>query len=346
MSIDREYIDLKKLSHGKKTALKRYLFGIIAILITFMAVWVGSERIKSSLVSVAMGTSFATAQVNPGDHIHTISVNGTERQYIVHVPSSYSPTAATAVVLNFHGGGSNANRQMVLSRMNETSDAYGFLVVYPEGTKAVIGPWRTWNAGSCCGRAMRDNVDDVQFSAAIIDDLDRKYSIDKRRVFATGMSNGAMMAYRLACELSNRIAAIAPVGATIGVDHCRPSRPVSVLHFHGTADKFAPYRGGYGKIWASDKFKSVADTIAIFVVLNGCGNQPVVSYQKGDVTCLSYPSCKDKSSVVLCPIENGGHTWPGGPPLLKRGGKTSYDVSASEAMWKFFEAHPLPENIR
>jgi polyhydroxybutyrate depolymerase len=278
-------------------------------------------------------------ELKPGNHVRTVSVDGTERRYILHAPPGRSSSGRTAVVLNFHGGGHNAEKQIALSQMNITSDAHGFLVVYPEGTRALFGEAETWNAGSCCGAAVRRNVDDVKFTAAIIDDLESNYCIDDRRVFATGISNGAMMAYRLACELSDRIAAIAPVGATIGISECRPSRPVSVIHFHGTADEFAPFGGGYGKIRASGNFKSVPDTIARFTMLNGCKEVPEVTYQRGDALCRSYPSCKDKATVTLCLIEGGGHTWSGGSPF-PTGGKTSYDISANEQMWKFFQAHP------
>jgi len=302
---------------------------------------------RLAILSLILGTGLAMAVcscgggVSSGDTIHTLSVDGSERQYIVHAPPGYSPAQPAAVVLSFHGGGATAQWQITRTGMNETSDAHGFLAVYPEGTRELLGPGRLWNAGTCCGRAVRQDVDDVKFTSALIDDLAIRYSIDSRRVFATGVSNGAMMVYRLACELSDRIAAIAPVAGTLTVDGCRPSRPISVIHFHGTADEYVPYNGGRGKIATSGDFRSVSDTIALFVELNGCAKEPHVTFQKGDVTCQSFTSCKNGTAITLCLIESGGHTWPGGK-VLPQEGKTSADISANEAMWEFFTAHPMP----
>src|SRR5262249_11253544 len=145
-----------------------------------------------------------------------------------------------AVVLNLHGGMGRAESQRRQSGMNRVSDQHGFLVVYPDGTG--IGPLLTYNAGACCGYAEKTRVNDVGFINALIDDLERQYQVDPRRIYATGFSNGAMMSYRLGCELSERIAAIAPVSGDLGVDGPVPKRPVPIIHFHGLKDENSPYR--------------------------------------------------------------------------------------------------------
>lgn len=146
--------------------------------------------------------------------------DGVERTFRVHVPPSYDATAATPVVLMFHGGFGSGRQLETSSGMSTIADREGFIAVYPDGTGGV----RTWNGGACCNPAARDGVDDVGFVDALLDHLESELCVDPARVFSSGMSNGAILSHRLACELSERIAAIAPVAGTIGVE-CAPTRP-------------------------------------------------------------------------------------------------------------------------
>jgi polyhydroxybutyrate depolymerase len=178
--------------------------------------------------------------LTPGNHTRTVEVAGRKRTYQVHVPRSYDAKKPAPVVLIFHGAGTNGPIMSLFCGLDAKADAAGFLAVYPNGT----GPNDTtlyWNAGDL--RRFRSQADDVAFVAALLDDLARAANVDTRRVYATGMSTGGMMAYRLAAELSDRIAAIAPVGGTLALAKCSPKRPVPVLHFHGTADRFVPFDG-------------------------------------------------------------------------------------------------------
>jgi polyhydroxybutyrate depolymerase len=183
----------------------------------------------------------APATLSPGDTTRTLIHAGRERSYIVYVPPGYDPARATPVVLVFHGGGGHAENARMMTGFDAVADAAGFIVVYPNGTGRLPDRLLTWNGGRCCGYALEQNVDDVGFVRALLADLGTVVNVDARRIYAAGMSNGAIMSYRLACELADVIAAIGPVAATQNLDACTPARPVPVLHIHGDADKHAPY---------------------------------------------------------------------------------------------------------
>jgi len=286
--------------------------------------------------------------LGPGDHTRSLSVDGRARSYLVHVPPQYRSDQPVPVVLAFHGGGSNAEQMVRFCGLNEKADQEGFVVVYPNGTgrnERIL----TWNGGNCCAYAMRNAVDDVGFVRALLDDLGKVLAVDRKRVFATGMSNGAIMAYRLASELSDRIAAIAPVAGPMGTARCHPKRPVPVIHFHGTGDQYAPFHGGQGsKSISPTFFYSVEHSIRAWVQANGCPETPVVTElpDKADdgmrVRRKTYGPGKQGSEVVLVEIDNGGHTWPGREPLLARLGPSTKDICANDLMWEFFTRHPMP----
>jgi polyhydroxybutyrate depolymerase len=169
------------------------------------------------LISLLASLAFAedlpkpSDRLGPGDHTRTLTVGDLKRTYLVHIPPRYDPKKATPVVLAFHGGGANADNMVVFSGLNKKSDDAGFIVVYPSGTGR-LEKLLTFNGGNCCGYATTNKIDDVMFTRKLLDDLAESANIDPRRVFATGMSNGGIMSYLLASELSDRIAAIAPVG--------------------------------------------------------------------------------------------------------------------------------------
>jgi polyhydroxybutyrate depolymerase len=185
------------------------------------------------------------------------------------------------------------------------------------------------------------------FPLSLLDDLMGSYHVDTRRIYATGMSNGAVMAYRLASELSDRIAAIAPVSGSMGTEIGRPKRPVSVLHFHGTLDDYIPFLGGKGKKSISGtQFWPVDQSIRSWVNLNGCEENPKIDLlsKSGDemtVTRKIYAAGNDGTEVVLVVIEGGGHTWPGMRSPTDALGKSALNISANDLMWEFFEKHPM-----
>ena len=292
-----------------------------------------------------------TDRLEPGDHTRTLTVGERTRTCLIHIPESCRGDKLRPVVLVYHGGGGNAEQMMRYCGLNEQADKSGFIAVYPNGTGR-LDRILTWNSGNCCGYAMLHKVDDVAFTSALLDDLARVLPVDPHRIYATGMSNGAIMAYRLASELSDRIAAIAPVAGPMGTDTCNPERPVPVIHFHGTDDQHAPFNGGRGeKSLSGTLFFSVEHSIQAWVKANGCRRPdkpaelkiPDKAQDGTTATITTYGPGNEGAEVVLVKIEGGGHTWPGRQPALRVLGKSTRNVAANELMWAFFEKHPLPE---
>jgi polyhydroxybutyrate depolymerase len=265
----------------------------------------------------------------PLDEERTIEHGGLTRTYFVHVPASYDGSP-TPVVLNFHGFTSNAMQQLTYSMMIPKSDAAGFIAVHAEGTKPTPVSAQRWNAGICCPDGS-STVDDVGFVSAMIDDLSSRVCLDPKRVFSTGLSNGGMISHRLGCQLSDRIAAIAPVAGTLVFEPCEPTRPVPVMAFHGTLDPIVDYNGTI--------FNGAPESHTIWRDLDGCTGDPVETFNMGDSACSTYEACQGGAEVTLCSVTGGGHTWPGADLDI---GATTQDLDATDAMWDFFMRHPLP----
>ena len=256
------------------------------------------------------------------------------REYQLHVPPRYDPRTPAPLVLNLHGAAGNARWQMRQTNMNQLSDREGFLIVYPEGTPGQVSSARTWNAGRCCGRAHEKGVDDVAAIAAILDDVSSRYCVDPDRVYAAGMSNGGMMVLRLACELSSRLAAVASVAGALVVDRCAPSRPVSVMLVHGSADAVVPPAGGASRspITAGMIFEPVRRLAETWAARDGCTG--ATTDDGGAASCETWQPCRGNAAVRLCIVKGSRHVWPGS--LRDRGAA----FAASEEIWRFFQAHP------
>jgi polyhydroxybutyrate depolymerase len=280
--------------------------------------------------------------LGPGDHAGTLACGGERREYLVHVPKCYDSTKPTPLILALHGAGMNGSMMVGFSGLNATSEQAGFIVVYPSGTG--LGPFRVWNADS---EPNRRKADDVAFLHAVLDDVAKRIHVDPTRVYACGMSNGGMMCYRLASEMSDRIAAIAPVAGTIAMPPAVPKRPVSVMHFHGLSDHFVPYEGLNGRRPPFIRLLSVEESVCTWVKFNGCEPTPDVAIltPPGDsmkVVRKSWKGGTDQSEVLLITIEGGGHTWPGQrPPVPLIIGRSTRNISANDLMWEFFSRHKL-----
>jgi polyhydroxybutyrate depolymerase len=273
-----------------------------------------------------------------GDHLLTLNHDGMERSYILHIPSGYDGTQPVPLVLAFHGISLDAGEMIRISGLNAQADKSGFIAVYPNGS----GEVQAWNGGHCCGLAAREQVDDAGFVRALIADIESKVVVDPRRVYATGFSNGAIFTYKLACELADLLAAVGPVSATPVVQDlqaCQPSRPVPVMHFHGTADDANPYNGGTAN--SGIVFTSVATSIQEWVGLNSCPSLPESSTQ-GSIQHDVYAPCASGSAIELYTINGGKHAWPGGEAVNLAMGEPTMEISASALLWEFFSAHPMP----
>ncbi|HXF66530.1 MAG TPA: PHB depolymerase family esterase, partial [Burkholderiales bacterium] len=204
----------------------------------------------SSVFALAAALAAAAAAgapaLAPGDHEFVLLHRELRRSYLVHVPPQARSGRPLPVVINFHGAGGNARIQKWYSRMDEAAVRHGFIAVYPDGTGGIAGGQLTWNAGTCCGWAAAARVDDVGFALALLEDLAQRTPLDRTRVYATGLSNGSMMAYRLAAEASHRIAAVAGVAGAMALARFAPAVPVPVMHIHSVDDRRALYAGGLG----------------------------------------------------------------------------------------------------
>ncbi len=274
---------------------------------------------------------------------HYLAYDGRNRSYLLHLPPDYTPDHLWPLVMVMHSSRSDALSVMQTSGMNVEADAHGFIVVYPNGTSVLPDRYLTWNSGNCCSYAMQNKVDDVGFIHTLIRALADRYKVDPDRVYATGISNGGMMAYRLGCELSGEIAAIAPVAAALDTP-CQPLHPVSVIAFHGTADEHVPYYGGNGRLASDGRVdNSQAYSVGFWVNHDRCYTPPSTA-QQGHIVVDDYAAGRDSTEVTLYTVEGGGHTWPGGPDL--QADPATHEINATDLMWQFFAAHPQRVTLR
>ena len=276
-------------------------------------------------------SSFAQQTINA-----SITHDGIQRDYILYIPELYDGSSAVPLVLNFHGYGSNANEQMFYGDFRDIADTEGFLLVHPEGTTFIGNQF--WNVGF---PGISSTIDDVGFTEALIDELATLYTINLDRVYATGMSNGGFMSFLLACQLSEKIAAVASVTGSMTQDtfnDCNAQLPTPVLQIHGTEDDVVLYNGNTLSI-------PIADVISYWVDYNNCETTP-------STTTLPDLDVSDGSTVEHSVYENsdngittehmkvigGGHTWPGS--VLNTAG-TNQDIDASMEIWLFFSRYDI-----
>lgn len=299
------------------------------------------------LVALALLVVLVVGCRRPEDGTNTasIDVGGRERTYLYRLPPGHDPsrTEKWPLVIMLHGQFGTGERMEDGSQASGPADRHGFVVIYPDGVD------RSWNDMRGSTKASEQNIDDVAFVKALIDRFIAERGVDPARVFVAGMSNGGMLAFRLACELSDRVTAVAAVAAlmpTNGSEACQPSRGVPMMIFSGEADPIVPYGGGTvardaGVVLSAD------ETRARWKTLNGCTTDepPLTMDPASDdtsVTLTRSTGCRDKADVAFYTVRGGGHTWPGGdgafPEIVT--GKTTEDVDATEEALHFFELHP------
>jgi polyhydroxybutyrate depolymerase len=268
-----------------------------------------------------------------GDKTVMLTVDGKQRTFDLHVPASYVATKRTPLVFLFHGYTMTAAQIASATHFAATADARGLIVAFPTG----IG--ESFNAGDCCGQAIADPDDDVAFTRSMITSIGGDYCVDAKRTFSAGFSNGGFFSYYLACELADKIAAVAPVsgGLRIEVSACKPARPVPLFAVHGTNDVVVPFNGG-----GLGNAKPVSTSIDAFKTLNGCAaGAGTVVFTKDDVSCTKWSGCTAGADVELCTVTGGGHQWPGGDQL-PYGPNLSANLDTSSTIADFFLAHPMP----
>ena len=296
------------------------------------------------------GCRGGAAGLAAGEQKTTITSGGVERWYFRHVPAAHDGTTPLPVVIDLHGYSEGAVVHTRMSDLGTFGDQHGFVTITPQGLGSVAR-WQT-AVGS----------DDVKFLRDLLDQVEQTACVDTARVFVTGLSNGAMMTSVVACALADRVAAVAPVAGITAVAGCKPSRPMPIVAFHGTADPFVAYDGGLGpaaaKLPAPDgsgrtlgdlgardrpKGPSVPEVLQTWARRNKCTGQASEKQVASDVTELTY-TCPPGAEVELYRVQGGGHSWPGSAfsKLVESAiGPTTDSISANEVMWAFFQAHPL-----
>lgn len=306
-------------------------------------------RLVFSIVAVELSlgcgsiTLATDRDVASAEHRQTLVHNGITRTYVVRTPRALeSLNTRVPLVLVLHGGGGNAFNAERMTGFSDKAQAQGFIVAYPEGTGRFNGKLLTWNAGHCCGYAMKNRTKDVDFIGTLIDKLLAEYPVDPRRVYVTGMSNGGMMTHRLGIELSHKVAAIAPVVATVFGDEVRPRHPVSAIMINGMLDESVPYQGGtpggrYADAWDGAPAKPALEQAGFWANVNGCVKEPA-KLDRGRFVLWRY-RCPVGKAVEIYLVKDNGHAWPGGQKGSHRGDAPSSALSATDVIWEFFETH-------
>ena len=322
--------------------LHRLLF--VAVVLTIVA---------SVAVQVGAGRQAAPAPASPAPaagtadgSVRTLTHDGRQRMYLVH---DFGHGKPAPVVIVLHGGGGNAENAVKMSGFDRVAERDGFIAVYPNGTGARTSErFLTWNAGHCCAGAMDGHVDDVGFVSAIIDALVATRRADPARVYVTGMSNGGMMAHRMGRELSETIAAIAPVVGAVFGDEPPPRAPMPAFIVAGAEDQIIPPGGGpltvrllLGRRAAADR--EVAPAIAqgeYWARANGCG-EPLKTETAAYVK-TAWETCRSGAPVVFLSVARNGHAWPGGVAGRANAAQPTQAFDATEAMWAFFKTQSRP----
>ena len=276
-------------------------------------------------------SSFAQETINA-----SITHDGIQRDYILYIPELYDGNTTVPLVLNFHGFGSSASQQMFYGDFRDIADTEGFLLVHPEGTTFIGNQF--WNVGF---PGLSSNIDDVGFTEALIDELATLYAIDLDRVYATGMSNGGFMSFLLACQLSEKIAAVASVTGSMTqdtFDDCNAQHPTPILQIHGTEDDVVLYN-------ENNLSLPIPDVISYWVDHNNCETTPTTTtlpdVDVSDGSTIEHSVYEDGDNGVTTEhmkVIGGGHTWPGS--VLNTAG-TNQDIDASMEIWLFFSRYDI-----
>lgn len=318
----------------------------VALVVTALLVTGCSRGTTGESPASSGPTQTAAAPCTPakpattGSSTAKLTVNGKQRDYSINLPPGYDGSKALPMVLTFHGRGSNASQQLLLTSLDTVSDKNDFILVAPN---AIGGQWAL---PLIPGKATSDTT----FITELVTALTQRLCVDATRLYASGMSLGSAMTFALACAPKQSFAAFGGVGASFYRPVCNAAPPAPLIYFHGTADPIVPFGGGKvsgspsGSITA--RVSGANENMADWAKHNGCTTDPTVS-DIGDTTLTVWSSCKNNASVDYYRVNGGGHTWPGASQLVadfteQSLGKTTQAVDASELMWEFFSKYQLP----
>lgn len=309
-----------------------------------------NTSLKAFLLSIIFIYNILTFILSTELYSDTLYVDGLTRTYLIRLPEKYNNSEQHPLIFVLHGGGGKGAGMNKLTRFNKIADKNNFIVCYPDGLE------KHWNDGREDEKYKVNGkfVNDVKFISELIDTLLKRYNIDSTRIYSCGISNGGMMSFRLACELSGRIAAIASVGSSMAVDQlkfCNPQRKIPVMIIFGDEDPLVPFEGGEIKVFGSKRGTviPVQKSVEYWLKNNDCNNNPEEYFQDNfdDGTSLQKEIylCGDVSEVQYWLIKGGGHTWPGGKQYLPEFiiGKTSEEFNASNEIWNFFKKFSLAD---
>jgi polyhydroxybutyrate depolymerase len=274
-----------------------------------------------------------------------VVIDGIRRTYIVKLPQNYYQHDSTrAMIIGLHGTGGDAEQFERGYGFDQKADMEGFVAVYPDGVQKLDGPGflkiRTWNAGTCCDFAMYTNVNDVKFISTLIDNISERFHINRKKVYVTGMSNGGMMAYRLASELPDKIAAVGIVSGTmVAPKDASRQGVVPLLHIHSVLDTKVPFAGGVGI--GDYNFPPAMDGINYWVSRNRCTADPVAEQRQG----YELKNWKNSagSTLIQCYLtQDGGHAWPSSATQGRKGDIPSTVKNATDLICEFFKRFSLP----
>ncbi len=333
---------MRRLTCLKSCILSTFLFlGLICIVL-------------GSLAGIVAWHGYQVRQVAIASDPHSVKFDNEDRSYRIYVPDNLPEETAVPLVFVIHGGGGTDEgiERVTKARFNALADEHGFIVVYPQG---IDKQWSDGRDDDFRPESHKNGVDDVGYFEFLIDEVSGEYNIDAQRIYATGISNGGFMSMRLACDASDKFAAVGIVTATLSNalgDICAPSNPIGIAIFNGTADPLVPYNGGDVKIFWQKRgaVHSTDETVEFWVEQNQCDTEPQTDKladkdpdDKTRVTRYIYSNCADNVQVILHKIDGGGHTWPGGVPYLPKFivGRVTDDINGADEIWEFFSTQKL-----
>ncbi|UYQ91973.1 alpha/beta hydrolase-fold protein [Chitinophaga horti] len=275
-----------------------------------------------------------------------VMIDGLRRTYVVKLPRNYyEQDSARALVIGIHGTGGSADQFEKAYGFNQLASEKGFIMVYPDGVEKQDGAGilrvRTWNAGTCCDYAMYTNVNDVKFISTLIDEVSSRFLVNRKKVYVAGMSNGGMLAYRLASELPGKLAAAGIVSGTmVAPKDTTLKGVVPLIHIHALPDQKVPVHAGGAGI-GNYVFPPAVEGINYWVKRNQCATEPAVEQRQG----YEITSWKNAAGVVVMQrylTQDGGHAWPSAPPQGRRGDTPSKVINATHLIWDFCDRFSLP----